>query len=189
MVDTDFWVPPEKRERFVTMYAPTDLLDPMKPGLVKADDPQEGAYTSRRALLSGGAGLVSTVSDYLKFIQMIVNGGSWEGARLVKPETLTLMRTNQLAPEIGVSFPMWSMPGTVFGLGFALKESVSAEEDPLMVDQYHWGGMAGTHSVMSPRAGLALMCMTQRMPGFLHPFTQEFSVLAHQIAADPINES
>lgn len=183
MSDTDFWVPPEKTDRFTTMYAPTDLLDPMKPGLVKADDPREGSYTRERNLLSGGGGLVSTVQDYLAFIRMIVNGGSWQEARILAPETLTLMRTNQLAPGVGVSFPMWDMPGTVFGLGFALKAELSEGEPASMLNEYHWGGMAGTHSWMAPEAGITGLCMTQRMPGFWHPFSHEFKALAYAISA------
>lgn len=182
MVDTDFYVPEQKQDRFTTMYAPVDLFAPMKGGLVKADDPREGVYSQPRALLSGGGGLVSTVSDYLSFIRMIVSGGSWNGATIVQPETLTLMRTNQLAPGVGVSFPMWVMEGTQFGLGFALKAEVSGDEPQAMLDEYHWGGMAGTHSWMAPRVGLTGMCMTQRMPGFWHPFSHEFKHLAYQIA-------
>jgi CubicO group peptidase (beta-lactamase class C family) len=182
MVDTDFWVPPEKRDRFTNMYAPMELLDPMKPGLVLADDAHNGVYTSKRAFASGGGGLVSTVSDYLSFIRMIINGGSWQGARILKSETLALMRTNQLSPGLQVNFPMWSMPGTVFGLGFALKESVTPDEPQGMRDEYHWGGMAGTHSWMAPEAGISGICMTQRMPGFWHPFSHEFKALAYEIA-------
>lgn len=182
MVDTGFWVPPEKQERFVTMYAPTDFLDPMQPGLVKADDPEEGSYTRERNFLSGGGGLVSTVQDYLTFIRMIVSGGSWQGARILKPDTLSLMRSNQLPAGVGVSFPMWDMPGTVFGLGFALKETLSEADPAAMQNEYHWGGMAGTHSWMAPKAGITGMCMTQRMPGFWHPFSHEFKALAYRIA-------
>ncbi len=182
MVDTDFWAPPEKRRRLVTMYAPVDLLDPMKGGLVKADDPQTGQYTQPRKLLSGGGGLVSTVSDYLNFIRMIVAGGSWNNVRLLQPQTLRLMRENQLASGVGVHFPTWAMPGTVFGLGFALKQSLDANEPAAMQDEYHWGGVAGTHSWMAPRANLTGMCMTQRMPGFWHPFSHEFKRFAYQIA-------
>ena len=182
MVDTDFWVPPEKLDRFTSMYAPTDLLDPMKPGLVLADDARTGVYSSKRAFASGGGGLVSTMSDYLSFIRMIVNGGSWQGARILNSETLALMRTNQLAAGIGVNFPMWRMPGTVFGLGFALKESLTSDEPQGMRDEYHWGGMAGTHSWMAPEAGISGLCMTQRMPGFWHPFSHEFKALAYDIA-------
>jgi CubicO group peptidase (beta-lactamase class C family) len=183
MVDTDFWVPPQKRERFVTMYAPTDLFDPMKSGLVKADDPMDGSYTKERTLLSGGGGLVSTVQDYLAFVRMILNGGTWQGRKLLEPGTLALMRENQLPAGVGVSFPMWDMPGTVFGLGFALKQVLREGEPEAMQDEYHWGGMAGTHSWMAPRAGIAGMCMTQRMPGFWHPFSHEFKSLTYQLAA------
>ena len=183
MHDTDFWVPPEKTDRFTTMYAPTDFLDPMKPGLVKVDDAQDGSYTRKRALLSGGGGLVSTVQDYLAFIRMIVNGGTWQDARILSPETLSLMRTNQLPAGIGVNFPFWDMPGTVFGLGFALKAQLAEGEPAGMLNEYHWGGMAGTHTWMAPEAGITGMCMTQRMPGFWHPFSHEFKALAYGISA------
>jgi len=182
MVDTDFWVPPEKASRFITMYAPEDLLDPMKPGMVKADDPVSGQYNQRRRLTSGGGGLVSTMADYMTFIRMIVAGGEWQGVRILQPETLQLMRTNQLADGVQVAFPMWAMPGTVFGLGFALRQTL-AEGDPAGAqDEYHWGGMAGTHSWMAPRAGITGMCSTQRMPGFWHPFSHEFRRYAYEIA-------
>lgn len=182
MVDTDFWVPPEKADRFITMYAPVDLLDPMKPGLNKADDAHSGSYNAERMLLSGGGGLVSTMADYMTFIRMIVNGGTWQGVQILKPETLELMRTNQLAPGVEVAFPMWNMPGTVFGLGFALKQSLGAGDPAAALGEYHWGGIAGTHSWMAPAAGITGMCSTQLMPGFWHPFSHEFKALAYEIA-------
>jgi CubicO group peptidase (beta-lactamase class C family) len=182
MSDTGFHVPPEKMDRFVSMYAPVDLFDPMKPGMNRAEDPATGPYSRPRRMLSGGGGLVSTVADYLTFIRMIVNGGTWNSVRILKPETLALMRTNQLAPGVQVAFPMWAMPGTVFGLGFALKSEVTATEPALARDEYHWGGMAGTHSWMAPRANLTGMCMTQRMPGFWHPFSHEFRSFAYGVA-------
>ncbi|MDG2278366.1 MAG: serine hydrolase [Pseudomonadales bacterium] len=183
MVDTDFWVPPEKADRFTTMYAPVDLLDPMKPGLNKADDARAGQYNTKRAFLSGGGGLVSTMSDYMAFIRMIVNAGEWRGTRILQAATLDLMRTNQLARDVGVAFPMWAMPGTVFGLGFALKTRVGPDEPAAAIGEYHWGGMAGTHSWMAPNAGITGFCGTQRMPGFWHPFSHEFKALAYQIAS------
>ena len=182
MVDTGFWVPPEKTHRFITQYAPTDFLDPMKPGLVKADDPVSGQYNKLRALLSGGGGLVSTVADYVKFLQMIVGGGQGESVRLLKASTLEEMRRNQLAPDVHVAFPMWSMPGTTFGLGFALKQTLQSTDPVTAQDEYHWGGMAGTHSWMAPNAGITGFCLTQRMPGFWHPFSHEFKAQAYAIA-------
>ncbi len=181
MVDTDFWVPADKAERLVTMYAPEDVLQPMQGGLVKADDNREGIYNQPRAMLSGGGGLVSTVSDYLTFIRMIVAGGEWAGVRCLQPATLQLMRTNQLADGVGVNFPMWRMPGTVFGLGFALREELGPDDPPGAQGEYHWGGMAGTHAWMAPAADLTGMCMTQRMPGFWHPFSQDFKKFAYEL--------
>ncbi|MDA1073877.1 MAG: serine hydrolase [Proteobacteria bacterium] len=183
MIDTGFYVTEEKRDRFITMYAPVDLFDPMKPGMTKADDPLTGQYTRQPEFLSGGGGLVSTVSDYLTFIRMIVNQGEWRGVRLLKPETLKLMRTNQLAEGVGVQFPMWDMAGTVFGLGLALHETLSADDPAGAANEYHWGGMAGTHSWMAPKANLTGMCMTQRMPGFWHPFSHEFKRFAYDLAS------
>lgn len=180
MVDTGFYVSPEKQDRFVTMYAPLDLLAPMKGGLVKADDPRTGSYSRQRAFLSGGGGLVSTVADYVTFLRAIINGGEWHGVRLLKPETLALMRTNQLPAGVGVKFPMWEMPSTGFGLGFAIKLAPGADEPANAVGEYHWGGMAGTHTWMAPRAGICGVCMTQRMPGFWHPFSHDFKRMVYQ---------
>ena len=182
MVDTDFWVPEEKSHRFVTMYSPEDLFSPMKPGMNKADDSHSGQYNQPRALLSGGGGLVSTVADYSSFLRMIVNGGEWAGVRILQPETLQLMRSNQLADGVNVAFPMWAMPGTVFGLGFALKNELQPEDPKVALGEYHWGGMAGTHSWMAPAADLTGFCLTQRMPGFWHPFSHEFKTMVYDIA-------
>jgi CubicO group peptidase (beta-lactamase class C family) len=181
MTDTDFHVPAEQHHRFVTMYAPVDVFSPMQGGLVKADDPREGSYSRPRRFLSGGGGLVSTVSDYVTFIQAMLNRGSWRGVRLLHPETLELMRTNQLREGVGVRFPMWEMANTVFGLGFALKLAPAAGEPRSARGEYHWGGMAGTHTWMAPRAGIAGVCMTQRMPGFWHPFSHDFKRMVYAL--------
>jgi CubicO group peptidase (beta-lactamase class C family) len=185
MTDTGFWVPEDKRGRFAALYAPTNVLEPMQGGLVLFDDPDTGSYTRPPAFLSGGGGLVSTARDYLGFVRMIAGGGTWNGARLLRPETLALMRTNQLPPGIGVSFPFWHMPGTVFGLGFALREGLAEGDSELSRGEYHWGGMAGTHSWFAPRANLVGLCMTQRMPGFWHPFSHDFRRLAYAAAGKP----
>ena len=91
-------------------------------------------------------------------------------------------QTHLILPRVGVSFPMWDMPGTVFGLGFALHETLQPGEPAGAKNEYHWGGMAGTHTWMAPEAGITGMCSTQRMPGFWHPFSHEFKALAYQIA-------
>jgi CubicO group peptidase (beta-lactamase class C family) len=180
MDDTGFHVPVDKQQRFTTMYAPLDVMTPMKGGLVKADDPYTGAYSRPKTFLSGGGGLVSTVADYVTFLRAIINGGAWNGVRLLKPATLSLMRSNQLPVGVGVRFPMWEMSNTTFGLGFAIKLEPGPGEPATAADEYHWGGMAGTHSWMAPRAGICGVCMTQRMPGFWHPFSHDFKRLVYE---------
>jgi CubicO group peptidase (beta-lactamase class C family) len=179
MLDTDFYVPSEKHERCVTMYAPSDPLKPMQPGLYKCDDPFTGQFSQPRAMLSGGGGLCSTLADYLAFVRMLIGNGEWNGARILQPETLRLMRQNQLPAGVHVKFPLWQMPDTVFGLGFALKTAPATGEPAVAIDEYHWGGLAGTHSWMAPRANFAGICLTQRMPGFWHPFSHDFKRLVY----------
>ena len=181
MIDTDFFVPPEKLSRLTTMYAPNDALDPMSVCPTPADTAANPANSVRPSFLSGGGGLMSTLPDYLTFAKMIINQGRHAETRLLKPETLALMRSNQCAPGVIVNFPMWSMPGTGFGLGFALKGEPAPGEPVQATGEYHWGGMAGTHFWWSAQANIAGVCMTQRMPGFWHPFSHDFKRLAYQI--------
>ena len=173
IVDTDFHVPPSKHDRFCVNYAPVDPMDPLKPGLEIGAE-MSGSYLAPKRLLSGGGGLVSTILDYTRFIRMIVGGGSLDGVRILAPETLELMRTNQLPAGVGVQFPLWQMPDTVFGLGFAIKTAPAAGEPETAIGEYHWGGIAGTHSWMAPAADIAGIIFTQRLPGFWHPFSLEY---------------
>ena len=183
MHDTDFFVPVVKRDRLTALYLPNDLLDVMASGYSLMD---ASAISEAPTFLSGGGGLMSTLPDYLSFIQMLINNGTWNGTTFVKPETLELMRSNQLAAGIGVNFPMWDMTGTVFGLGFALKEKPVEGEPASAVGEHHWGGLVGTHSWMSPNAGangegISGICMTQLMPAFWHPFSHDFKRLVYKI--------
>jgi CubicO group peptidase (beta-lactamase class C family) len=182
MVDTDFYVPAHKQERLITEYVSVNVMRPRDGGLIKTDDPATSFYLKQRPMLSGGGGLVSTVADYLSFLRMIICGGEWQGTRLLQPETVALMRSNQLGQGITVRFPFWRMPDTVFGLGFAVKQSPARDEPELAIDEYHWGGMAGTHTWMSPRADIAGMCMTQLNPGFWHRFSHDFKRMVYERA-------
>lgn len=175
MVDTGFRVPPEQAHRLAANYAPVDPMDPMTPGLNAAPDTLTGSYTEDNAFKSGGGGLVSTVADYTRFLRMIVNDGELDGVRILKRETLDAMRSNQLPAGQQVQLPAgWLMPDTVFGLGFAIKQAPADGEPETAIGEYHWGGLAGTHSWIAPRAGVAALIFTQRLPGFWHPFSHEF---------------
>lgn len=174
MADTDFHVPPEKHARLATNYVPIDLMDPMKPGLTAQPDSLLGSFLEPKALASGGGGLVSTMSDYTSFIQMLVGEGEFSGVQILKPGTVALMRSNQLPAGMQVQFPTWAMPNTVFGIGLAIKTQPMAGEPVDATDEYHWGGIAGTHTWISPRTGIAALIFTQRFPGFCHEFSHEF---------------
>ncbi|MDA0790877.1 MAG: serine hydrolase [Proteobacteria bacterium] len=161
MIDTGFHVPGEKLPRLTTNYAPINPAEPMKGGLRAVPD----TYAEPKAFHSGGGGLVSTIGDYTRFIQMLVGEGQFGDARILAPETVRLMHTNALPDGIGVQLPNWFMPDTVFGLGLAIKTAPRDGEPDTAVDEFHWGGMAGTHSWISPRAGIAALIFTQRLPG------------------------
>ena len=115
MEDTDFYVPSEKSPRLANVYvtAADGTLERL-----------ERSFCSNEAkpqLLSGGGGLLSTAPDYLRFAQMLLNGGEWEGSRLLRPETVELMRTNRLSKDlIPLRIGPFVLPGYGFGLGFGV---------------------------------------------------------------------
>ena len=174
MFDTDFWVAADKQSRFAVNYVPVDLMDPMKGGLSVQADTIMGSYAAPRSFLSGGGGLVSTIIDYGRFIQMLVGQGAFDGVRLLKPETVKLMHSRQLPAGVDVTLPEWLMPNTTFGLGLAIKTAPAAGEPDAAKGEYHWGGIGGTHTWVSPDSGIAALLFTQRLPGFWHPFSHDF---------------
>ena len=113
---------------------------------------------------------------------MIINGGEWQGQRILSSHSVELMHTNQLREGLKVKIPTWDMPNTVFGLGFAIKNTPAEGEPESAIGEYHWGGMAGTHSWISPEGGVSALIFTQRAYGFWHPFSHEFKRLVYKIA-------
>jgi CubicO group peptidase (beta-lactamase class C family) len=180
MIDTDFFVPLEKQDRFAANYVPVDMMDPMKMGLNIAPDTLVGGYLSPKTFMSGGGGLVSTITDYTRFIQMLVGEGSVDDVRILKAETVLMMHENQLAKGIKVVLPLGSMPETVFGLGVAIKTIPAEGEPELAIGEFHWGGLAGTHTWISPDSGIAALIFTQRLPGFWHPFSHDYKRLVYK---------
>ena len=184
MKDTHFHVTPDKHHRLASNYAPVNLLDPMESGLKLAPDQLLGSYLEPKPFHSGGGGLTSTISDYTRFFQMLIGKGTIGGVRILKESTVTMMHSNQLPDGIAVQLPNWLMPDTLFGLGVAIKTAPAKGEPEHAVDEYHWGGLAGTHSWIAPRADLSGLIFTQRLPGFWHPFSHDFKRHVYQAAAD-----
>jgi len=160
MVDTGFYVPAAKIDRLATNYGPGD------DGHLKViDDPKKSPYAAPAKFLSGGGGLVSTAHDYLRFCQMVLNGGQLERARLLKPETVRDMTRNQLPPE---SLPMTlptnvTVKGLGFGLGFAVWMEPVLDAGTSAGDHF-WGGAASTSFIISPRKQAVIISLTQFMP-------------------------
>ena len=172
MTNTSFYLSEHQQERLCVLYDGADPENPYLPGLSIASE-LAGDYFRPRALESGGGGLLGTISDYKKFWQMLMAEGTYNGVRLLQSETLALMRTNQLPPGNVVEFRQWEMPNTVFGLGFAIKQKPRVREPPEAIDEFYWGGIAGTHSWIAPRANVGALLFTQRLPGYWLPFFHE----------------
>ncbi len=158
MIDTDFWVPHEKRARMAVMYR---LKDDMS-ALEVAPFPLVDAPP---AFCGGGGGLISTLDDYLKFARVLLGNGEVDGVRLLKPETVTLMRTNRLTdaqraiPFMGI--PFWAGQG--FGLGLSV--ITDAEKQAWMGagtnGGFGWPGAFGTWWRGDPEEDMILIYLIQ----------------------------
>lgn len=180
MVDTGFAVPPEQRHRLAKCYAGADPMDPTRPGLTHDDSfPYRGANLSLAPRLSGGGGLVSTLPDMIALVRSLLPGGP----TLLQPETLALMMSNQLPPDQCIRFArMGPLHGKGHGLAGALTLRPSSIDPADSRDELQWGGLAGTHWWISPRANLAGVLMTQRQMGFWNPFFFEFKQHVYRAA-------
>jgi CubicO group peptidase (beta-lactamase class C family) len=180
MVDTGFVVPEAQRHRFAAYYAGADLEDPMKPGLARMEHvPYPHAYLQPFPKLSGGGGLVSSQPDMVALLRSLVPGNP----TLLKPETLSLMMTNQLPSGICVRLPGF---GAFTGKGHGLAGAVTVQPGPSdpreSAGELEWGGIGGTHWWISSRMNLAGLLMTQRHMSFWHPFAAEFKQLVYDAA-------
>jgi CubicO group peptidase (beta-lactamase class C family) len=150
MVDTAFYVPPEKMDRLAEFYFRGNDGETVKhPGI--AD------YSKPPVFPSGGGGLVSTASDYMRFCQMLLNGGVLDGQRILSPLSVKLMRTNML-PEKAPTLA----PGVGFGLDFAVVEDPAAAGGYVGTGTYFWGGYAGTWFWIDPVYELIFVGMIQQ---------------------------
>jgi len=160
MIDTGFHVPAEKAPRLADVYAG-------KAGFLITAEPAKGSqFLEAPAHQSGGGGLVSTITDYARFLQMIASGGTFQGKTYLKKETVKLMTTNQLPKEIPeISLGQEVRKGTGFGLGFSVRTAkTTGWDEHAPVGEYGWGGMASTHYWVSPKDELVVVTMEQTLP-------------------------
>ena len=135
MPDTAFNVPAEKLDRFAANYSRS------ADGLKVIDAPAQSHYAQKVTFFSGGGGLVGTARDYLRFLTMIQNGGELDGHRILRPETVVLMTTNQLPKEaFPIHFDKEARHGTGFGFGFSVRTANTKWDPSGRVGEYGWGG-------------------------------------------------
>lgn len=153
------------RDRILNPLGMTDTgfrIDPVERGRIAEAHDFLSDYTSKRAFLSGGGGLASTMDDYHRFTRMIRNGGKLEGVRLLKPETVELMRKDHVFAA-GLEKGKYFIPGSGhgFGLGFGVKleDTFGALAGP--VGTIYWGGYAGTTFWIDPLNDLIVIVMVQ----------------------------
>ncbi|MDG2175195.1 MAG: serine hydrolase [Gammaproteobacteria bacterium] len=154
MDDTQFYLPQEKADRLATVYQG-------KAGGGIEPAPQVGSIFGQgdyvngpRTTFSGGAGLLSTASDYAKFLQMTLNGGQLNGARILSPKTVALMVTDHIA-TIGFN------PGEGMGLGFSVLKDLGARGTPGSVGEYGWGGAYHSTYWVDPVENIVVVYLSQ----------------------------
>ncbi|HEX4986257.1 MAG TPA: serine hydrolase domain-containing protein [Burkholderiales bacterium] len=156
MHDTGFRVPPGKIGRLARPLAvdagsgkPNNLID----------------VSSRPNNDSGGAGGVSTAGDYLRFTQMLLDGGRLDGARVLSRSTVALMTSDHLGTRIAAPVTpgelLLGVPGYTFGLGFAVRQGPGIAGVPGSEGEFMWAGYAGTYFWVDPKEEIAAVYMTQ----------------------------
>ena len=175
MPDTSFTVPPEKLGRFAEIYEmqPGGGIQPAK------GDADRVRFREGAKFHSGGGGLVSTVGDYLRFCQMLLNGGELDGVRILSPKTVQLMTAPQLSDD-RLAFMHSFMPGYNTGLGVAVLTDLGRSELPGSIGEYNWAGAASTVFFIDPKEKMIAILITQLFPGLRHPVREELKALTYQ---------
>ena len=171
MIDTVFTVGPDRRARLATVY----MTDPS--GGLTATEIETVPFTQRPALIEGAVGLVSTVPDFMRFSQMLLNRGELDGVRILKAETVARMTANGLPDAI------LKLRGGSMGWGLA---NVNVEMDPAspLRGEYGWDGTAGTIFWVHPSREMVTVLMTQISPANPDRIRQRFKALVDAAVMD-----
>jgi CubicO group peptidase (beta-lactamase class C family) len=179
MNDTHFQLPGSKRGRLAALYEPGEGRKIVRAGdgpAVKGHLIYSSSmpYSNSRAYFSGGAGLVSTASDYARVLQMLLNRGELDGARILRPESVDAMTRNQTD-----TLPLWiAAHGPSFGYGFGITTRSDANKDP--VGTFSWGGIYYTDFWVDPQHGVIGILLTQIYPSDHLKLRDEFHRLVNE---------
>jgi len=175
MKDTGFYVPPEKAGRLAANYAVGENAK-----LVTVDVPAHSRHLKKPVLVTGGAGLVSSAGDYMRFTEMLRNGGELDGVRILSPRTIDLMTLNHLPGRADIE----EIPGYGYGLGFYVAEDIAKSGLVGSVGEFGWGGAASTDFWADPEEELSVVFMTQLLPWGKYPLWPQFKTLVYQALVD-----
>lgn len=184
MQDTGFVVPEDSWDRMAQIYAPRGTPEELGEAfraavtateLVVAPEAVDAGFRPGARFESGGGGLVSSTGDYLRFAQMLLNGGELDGVRLLSPKSVELMTTDHLGDVPGG----FGREGMGFGLGFAVALDQGEIGELGSVGEYNWGGAAGTRFWIDPAEQLIGLFMVQSIPHRTR-LGSEFKTLTYQ---------
>jgi len=176
MVDTSFRFDPAKAHRQATLYSQKGVPEQFVRKGLRAQPTGPGLESAHKSILtdffpeaefeSGGAGLLSTTADYLRFVRMLLNGGELDGQRLLAPNTVKMMRQDHLGKTRALARYTSTMPndGIGFGLGFGTIKHQGLSQLPMPEESYFWGGAAGTIFWIDPKNEMIVLFMTQVLP-------------------------
>ncbi len=171
MKDTAFYVPPQKMSRLVGMKQ----MDPKLLKLVEPHSILDFDYSKPPKVDSGGAGLVSTLEDYARFAQMLLNGGELDGVRILSPAAVKLIDSNQLAEEIRAKPEAFSArSGVGFGVDVAVTLDTAKAGTLGGAGTFGWGGAAGTNFWVDPGNDVVFVSMMQVLDRWQDPNLKDF---------------
>ena len=184
MVDTAFHVPEDKVSRFAQCYQWAARAGKLVPML------KMRSFLEAPAAPSGGGGLVSTASDYMRFAEAMRQGGALGDVRLLAPKTVQLMRSNHLPggkdlSDLSISMFSESIyQGIGFGLGFAMTTDVARTGLAGSLGEFWWGGAASTAFWVDPVEDVSVVFLTQFMPSSAYPVRRELRTLVNAAIID-----
>lgn len=183
MIDTDFYVPSEKRERFAALYGlRSSGDDPTAISALPRIDSPGHRYEQLPSCPMGGSGLVSTAGDYLRFARMLLDRGEYEGVRLLGRKTAEWMRMNHLPDGV----PCLDDPALGFGLGvYVIQDAIRAQRfQPASTGNLGWTGAASTEFFIDPEEDMIGIVMLQSMPFWAYPVASDFRAMVYQALVD-----
>jgi CubicO group peptidase (beta-lactamase class C family) len=167
MVDSHFFLPENKLDRFTSVYGLDD-----KGVLSRVENARDNFYVKGpRMCYAGGAGLLSTAGDYARFLQMLLNGGELDGARLLSPKSVELMTADHAGALYG---------SQGFGLGFWITDRLGRNGQFGTAGSFGWGGAYHTTYWVDPTERLVCVLMTQLMPATGSELQNKFRSLVYQ---------